>query len=97
MIFSKYQKGSACVTNGGSFRDFVDCLEQRHSDVQGNTHAFGVILLELISGRPPYCKDGGCLEDWVSILSISYFQIILHLLVLSVVNRAFPLYNLNLV
>ncbi|XP_020079882.1 probable LRR receptor-like serine/threonine-protein kinase At1g63430 [Ananas comosus] len=64
MIFSKYQKGSACVTNGGSFRDFVDCLEQRHSDVQGNTYAFGVILLELISGRPPYCKDGGCLEDW---------------------------------
>eukprot|EP00262_Sarcandra_glabra_P005329 TRINITY_DN16794_c0_g1_i1.p1 TRINITY_DN16794_c0_g1~~TRINITY_DN16794_c0_g1_i1.p1 ORF type:complete len:116 (-),score=15.91 TRINITY_DN16794_c0_g1_i1:281-628(-) len=33
-------------------------------DVPDNTFAFGVLLLEIISGRPPYCKDRGCLVDW---------------------------------
>ena len=29
-----------------------------------NLFAFGVILLEIISGRLPYCKDKGHLVDW---------------------------------
>ena len=40
-------------------------------DVQANTFAFGVILLELISGRATLSKDTGDLVDWVSILSVS--------------------------
>jgi hypothetical protein len=43
-----------------------DSSEDKHADVQGNTFAFGVILLEIISGRLPYCKDKGYLVDWVS-------------------------------
>jgi len=35
-------------------------------DVQANTFAFGVILLELISGRASVSKDTGDLVDWVS-------------------------------
>ncbi|KAG8065447.1 hypothetical protein GUJ93_ZPchr0004g40230 [Zizania palustris] len=36
----------------------------RFLDVQANTFAFGVILLELISGRPSLAKDTGDLVDW---------------------------------
>ena len=33
-------------------------------DIQANTFAFGVILLELISGRATLSKDTGGLVDW---------------------------------
>lgn len=56
------------MSNGTAFRGFRDLLERRHLEVQCNIFAFGVILLEIISGRPPYCKDRGCLVDWVWIL-----------------------------
>ncbi|KAH7841296.1 hypothetical protein Vadar_028079 [Vaccinium darrowii] len=39
-------------------------IEERHLDVQGNIYSFGVLLLEIVSGRPFYCKDKGCLVDW---------------------------------
>ncbi|KVD98110.1 Protein kinase, catalytic domain-containing protein [Cynara cardunculus var. scolymus] len=39
-------------------------LEERHLDVEGNIYAFGVLLLEIVSGRPPVCKDKGVLVDW---------------------------------
>ncbi|XP_038971112.1 probable LRR receptor-like serine/threonine-protein kinase At1g63430 isoform X2 [Phoenix dactylifera] len=64
MIFSKSEKNSGCITSGDPFHGYSDSLEQQHMDVQGNTYAFGVLLLELISGRPPYCKDRGYLVDW---------------------------------
>ncbi|KAL8141649.1 hypothetical protein V2J09_014681 [Rumex salicifolius] len=31
-----------------------------------NVHAFGVLILEIISGRPPHTKDNGSLVDWAS-------------------------------
>ncbi|XP_008813822.1 probable LRR receptor-like serine/threonine-protein kinase At1g63430 [Phoenix dactylifera] len=55
---------SGYIINGGPFHGPMISLERRHMDVQGNTFAFGVLLLELISGRPPFCKDRGCLVDW---------------------------------
>ncbi|XP_073106395.1 probable LRR receptor-like serine/threonine-protein kinase At1g63430 isoform X2 [Elaeis guineensis] len=70
MIFPKSGKNSGYLTNGGSFHGYVDSLEQLNMDVQGNTYAFGVLLLELISGRPQYCKDRGCLVDW----ALKYLQ-----------------------
>lgn len=45
-------------------------LEGRYIDVQGNIYAFGVLLLEIISGRPTYCKDKGSLLDWVKTLEL---------------------------
>ena len=39
---------------------------QKKADTLENVFAFGVILLEIISGRPPYCKDRGNLVNWVS-------------------------------
>ncbi|KAJ6840773.1 putative LRR receptor-like serine/threonine-protein kinase [Iris pallida] len=50
--------------NGNLFHGIEDSLESRQMGVQGNIYAFGVLLLELISGRPPYMKTKGSLVDW---------------------------------
>lgn len=65
-ILSKPGMNTACVVNGGLFHSYIDSRQRRYMDVQANTFAFGVILLELISGRPAFCKERGCLVDWVS-------------------------------
>ena len=70
MLFSKHEKALGHFNNKASFRG-QDSSEDKHVDVQGNTFAFGVILLEIISGRLPYCKDKGYLVDWVSQQSVS--------------------------
>jgi hypothetical protein len=38
----------------------------QHADIHDNTFAFGVILLEIISGQLPYSKEKIYLADWVS-------------------------------
>lgn len=50
--------------NGGSVNSITDSRHKRFMDVQANTYAFGVILLELISGRASVSKDTGGLVDW---------------------------------
>jgi len=52
--------------NGGSVNSITDSRHKRFMDVQANAFAFGVILLELISGRASVSKDTGDLVDWVS-------------------------------
>ncbi|XP_009767696.1 putative LRR receptor-like serine/threonine-protein kinase At1g63430 [Nicotiana tabacum] len=63
-IISRSEKNSGAISSEGAICVLPNTLEGRHLDVQGNTYAFGVLLLEIISGRPPYCKDKGCLVDW---------------------------------
>ncbi|KAM0945155.1 putative protein kinase RLK-Pelle-LRR-VI-2 family [Dioscorea sansibarensis] len=63
-IFSNSEKKGGPCSGSGRFYGFMDSLEQRHKDVQGNTFAFGILLLEIVSGRPPFCKDRGCLVNW---------------------------------
>lgn len=60
----KVKKDLGLVINGGAFHGIVDSMERRHMDVQGNIYAFGVLLLELVSGRPIHCKNRGSLVDW---------------------------------
>lgn len=62
---TKQEPGSV---NGGSVNSITDSRHKRFMDVQANTFAFGVILLELISGRASVSKDTGDLVDWVSVL-----------------------------
>ncbi|XP_043717364.1 probable LRR receptor-like serine/threonine-protein kinase At1g63430 [Telopea speciosissima] len=64
MVLARSEKNSGSIGNGSALCGFQDSLDERHLDVQGNVFAFGVLLLEIISGRPPYCKDRGCLVDW---------------------------------
>ncbi|KAG5593178.1 hypothetical protein H5410_043692 [Solanum commersonii] len=63
-IISRSEKNSGAISSEGAICVLPNTLESRHLDVQGNIYAFGVLLLEIISGRPPYCKDKGCLVDW---------------------------------
>ncbi|PIA34184.1 hypothetical protein AQUCO_03800041v1 [Aquilegia coerulea] len=64
-IYARSGKSADSDQNGGVICGFPDSIEARHLDVEANIFAFGVLLLEIISGRPPYCKDRGCLVDWV--------------------------------
>ncbi|XP_042510014.1 probable LRR receptor-like serine/threonine-protein kinase At1g63430 [Macadamia integrifolia] len=64
MVLARSEKNSGSISNGSTLCGFQDSVDERHLDVQGNVFAFGVLLLEIISGRPPYCKDRGCLVDW---------------------------------
>nr|CAB3488724.1 unnamed protein product [Digitaria exilis] len=64
MMFSKHEKDRRHFNSKASFHGNGDSVEDKHADIQGNTYAFGVILLEIISGRLPYCKDKGFLVDW---------------------------------
>jgi hypothetical protein len=54
------------AANGGPINGVTDSRHKRFMDVQANTLAFGVILLELISGRASLSKDTADLVDWVS-------------------------------
>uniref|UniRef100_A0A453DIB8 Serine-threonine/tyrosine-protein kinase catalytic domain-containing protein n=1 Tax=Aegilops tauschii subsp. strangulata TaxID=200361 RepID=A0A453DIB8_AEGTS len=65
MLFSRHEKALGHFNSKASFPS-RDSSEDKYMDIQGNTFAFGVILLEIISGRLPYCKDKGYLVDWVS-------------------------------
>lgn len=66
MILTRSEKNSGSIGNNGPACLLPNSLEKRHLDVQGNIHSFGILLLEIISGKPPYCKDKGCLIDWVN-------------------------------
>jgi len=64
-ILERSEKNSGSIGSQGGVCILPNSLEARHLDTKGNTFAFGVLLLEIISGRPPYCKDKGYLVDWV--------------------------------
>ncbi|XP_044483949.1 probable LRR receptor-like serine/threonine-protein kinase At1g63430 isoform X2 [Mangifera indica] len=63
-ILARSEKNSGSIGSHGAICLLPNSLEERHLDVQGNIYAFGVLLLEIISGRPPYCKDKGSLVEW---------------------------------
>lgn len=63
-ILARSEKNSGAIGNQGAICVLPNSLEARHLDVQGNVYAFGVLMLEIISGRLPYCREKGCLVDW---------------------------------
>ncbi|GMN32188.1 hypothetical protein TIFTF001_003555 [Ficus carica] len=63
-ILARSEKNSGSIDSQGDICVLPNSMEARHLDIQGNVYAFGVLLLEIISGRPPYCKDKGGLVDW---------------------------------
>ncbi|RAL50733.1 hypothetical protein DM860_015880 [Cuscuta australis] len=63
-IVSRSEKSSGAIGGEGALCILSSSLEKRRLDIQGNIHAFGLLLLEIISGKPPYCKHKGSLLDW---------------------------------
>ncbi|XP_010533657.1 PREDICTED: probable LRR receptor-like serine/threonine-protein kinase At1g63430 isoform X2 [Tarenaya hassleriana] len=63
-ILARSEKNSRNISSQGAMCVLPNAMERRHLDLQGNIYAFGVLLLEIVSGRPPYCKDKGCLVEW---------------------------------
>ncbi|XP_048445529.1 probable LRR receptor-like serine/threonine-protein kinase At1g63430 isoform X2 [Pyrus x bretschneideri] len=64
-ILARSEKNSGTISGQGAICVLPNSMEARHLDVKGNVYAFGILLLEIISGRPPFCKDKGCLIDWL--------------------------------
>ncbi|KAI7746723.1 hypothetical protein M8C21_012766 [Ambrosia artemisiifolia] len=63
-IISRSESNSRSISHEGAICVLPSSFEDRHLDIQGNIYSFGVLLLEIISGRPSFCKDKGCLVDW---------------------------------
>ncbi|KAL8138758.1 hypothetical protein V2J09_004759 [Rumex salicifolius] len=63
-ILARSEKNSKSIESDGAICVLPNSIEERHLDMKGNVYAFGVLLLEIISGRPPYSKDNGSLLDW---------------------------------
>ncbi|KAJ8449270.1 hypothetical protein Cgig2_002402 [Carnegiea gigantea] len=62
-ILARSEKNSSSINNNGAVCVLPNSIEARHLDIKGNVYAFGILLLEIISGKPP-CKDTGSLVDW---------------------------------
>ncbi|XP_020598554.1 probable LRR receptor-like serine/threonine-protein kinase At1g63430 [Phalaenopsis equestris] len=63
-VVSRTDNGLSYLSNGGLCNGFLENSETKNVDVQANTYDLGVLLLELISGRPPHCKDRGYIVNW---------------------------------
>ncbi|XP_073120929.1 probable LRR receptor-like serine/threonine-protein kinase At1g63430 isoform X2 [Henckelia pumila] len=65
-VLSRSEKSSGTINNMGAVCVLPNSLERRHLDIQGNIYSFGILLLEIISGRPTYSKEKGFLVDWAN-------------------------------
>ncbi|KNA18350.1 hypothetical protein SOVF_071370 [Spinacia oleracea] len=63
-IIARSEKNSSAIDSNGAICVLPRSFEARHLDIKGNVYAFGVLLLEIVSGRPPFSKDTGSLVDW---------------------------------
>ncbi|KAK4488265.1 hypothetical protein RD792_004012 [Penstemon davidsonii] len=63
-VLSRSEMSTSTISNEGAVCILPNSLEKRLLDIQGNIYAFGILLLEIVSGRPPYCKHKGYLVDW---------------------------------
>ncbi|CAO2827225.1 unnamed protein product [Amaranthus hypochondriacus] len=63
-IIARSEKNSSAINNNGDICVLPRSIEARHLDVKGNVYAFGVLLLEIVSGRQPFSKETGSLVDW---------------------------------
>lgn len=64
LILSRSEKDSGSTSGSSGPICVLPNSIGRHLDVQENIYAFGVLLLEIVSGRPPYTQEQGCLVDW---------------------------------
>ncbi|MFS8003558.1 putative protein kinase RLK-Pelle-LRR-VI-2 family [Helianthus anomalus] len=63
-IVTRSESSAHSISHEGDICVLPSSFEERDLDIQGNIYSFGVLLLEIVSGRPSFCKDKGCLVDW---------------------------------
>ncbi|KAJ0727558.1 putative protein kinase RLK-Pelle-LRR-VI-2 family [Helianthus annuus] len=63
-IVTRPENSAHSISHEGDICVLPSSFEERDLDIQGNIYSFGVLLLEIVSGRPSFCKDKGCLVDW---------------------------------
>eukprot|EP01018_Ginkgo_biloba_P033808 Gb_01740 [translate_table: standard] len=63
-IFAKNERRSGFKGSATVGRDSVESSDRDPSDIESNIFSFGVLLLEIITGRFPYSKDQGSLLEW---------------------------------
>ncbi|XP_076897648.1 putative LRR receptor-like serine/threonine-protein kinase At1g63430 [Bidens hawaiensis] len=63
-ILTRSENNSSSFNSEGVISVQPSSLAARQLDIQGSIYAFGVLLLEIVSGRPPICKDKVFLVDW---------------------------------
>ncbi|KAK9076700.1 hypothetical protein SSX86_005034 [Deinandra increscens subsp. villosa] len=63
-VLTRAENNCSSISKEGAMCVQPSSLAARHLDVQGNICEFGVLLLEIISGRPPISKDEEFLVDW---------------------------------
>ncbi|KAJ9549888.1 hypothetical protein OSB04_022431 [Centaurea solstitialis] len=64
-ILTRSGNSSRCISNEGAAMCIPSgSLEERHLDINGNIYGFGVLLLEIVSGRLPVGKEKGVLVNW---------------------------------
>ncbi|KAK1436214.1 hypothetical protein QVD17_01992 [Tagetes erecta] len=63
-IVTRSESSSLSISHEGDICVLPSSFEERHLDIQGNIYSFGVLLLEIVSGRPSFCKDKVCIVDW---------------------------------
>ncbi|GJT11890.1 probable LRR receptor-like serine/threonine-protein kinase [Tanacetum coccineum] len=63
-ILTRSENNSSTISNEDAMCVQPSSLQARHLDIHGNIYSFGVLLLEIVTGRPPICKDKGFLVDW---------------------------------
>lgn len=51
--------------------DYVDHHEPVAADIAGNVYSFGLLMLEIISGKPPYSEQKGSLVNLVMMTIIN--------------------------
>ncbi|CAL9172081.1 unnamed protein product [Musa hybrid cultivar] len=66
MIFSRSKNRESYIPDEDPLSGYMDSQEQQDMEIRQNVFGFGVLLLEIISGRPPYCKERGCLVNWAT-------------------------------
>ncbi|CAN8272887.1 unnamed protein product [Cochlearia groenlandica] len=52
------------ISSEGPICVLPNAMEHRDMSIRGNIYSFGILLLEIVSGRPSYCQDRGCLVEW---------------------------------
>uniref|UniRef100_A0A1J3HQX2 Putative LRR receptor-like serine/threonine-protein kinase n=1 Tax=Noccaea caerulescens TaxID=107243 RepID=A0A1J3HQX2_NOCCA len=63
-ILMRSEKNLRDISSEGSICVLPNAMEHRGLNLQGNLYSFGILLLEIVSGRPSYCQERGCLDQW---------------------------------